>query len=199
MADNGPEQGDEINVVHPGDYLGWPFSWGNGPALGGSIAPRYVFPETTAPTGVLRLSDRNPVLRGYLFCSFWKSAIYLVPDIDATPFPAPLAIMENDRRFVIDAAQAPNGDVYFVTYDSIERLVHPSRGDCNGDGLVNAADVSALYAELRDGAAHPAVSAAEGAHRGSFGCDADGSGTIDGRDVTALLQVVHLRRRSAAR
>jgi hypothetical protein len=198
MSDNGPVQGDEINIVRKGDDLGWPFSWGNHPALGNSVAPRYVFPTTVAPTGVVRLNSRNPMLRGYLFGSFSNGAISLVPNIDASPLPAPLPLIEGETRFVIDVTQAANGDVYFTSGDAIYRLIHPARGDCNGDGLVNGADVMALYDELREGV-HATVAAAEGAHRGSFGCDTDTNGTIDSRDLATLLQSVHLRRRAVGR
>lgn len=198
MSENGPVQGDEINIVHKGDNLGWPFSWGNHPAVGNSVAPHYVFPETVAPTGVVRLNDRNPMLRGYLFGSFSNGAISLVPNIDAKPLPPPLPLIEGETRFVIDVAQAANGDVYFTSGEAIYRLVQPTRGDCNGDRLVNSNDVYALMEELREGV-HPTLAAAEGAHRGSFGCDTDGNGTIDSRDLATLLQTVHIRRRAISR
>ena len=199
MADNGPVDGDEINVVYEGDNLGWPFSWGNGPALGGSIAPSFVWQTTIAPTGIVQLTDRHPLLRGYLFCAFTTSAIYLVPDIDARPLPAPLALIEKETRAVIDAAQAPNGDVYFATFDAIHRLIAPAQGDCNGDGRLDAIDVTALSAELRDGNPQARLAAAEGRYAGSFGCDVDANGTIDNADLIALVQRVKARRRSAGK
>ena len=88
---------------------------------------------------------------------------------------------------MIDVAQAPNGDVFFVTSNGIKKLITPQPGDCNGDGIVDAADVAALTQELADGDPHPTFTAQDGAFRGSWGCDVDQNGTIDSRDMAALL------------
>jgi len=67
------------------------------------------------------------------------------------------------------------------------RLIPPQPGDCNGDGIVDAADVPALSRELGDGDPHPTFTAQDGAFRGSWGCDVDQNGVIDSRDMAALL------------
>ena len=97
---------------------------------------------------------------------------------------------------IIDVTEAPNGDVFFVTGAAIYQLVVPLRGDCNGDGVVDTSDITALAAELADGNPQPAIGAQNGAHAGSWGCDVNTDGVIDSRDMTALLGMVIHRSRA---
>jgi glucose/arabinose dehydrogenase len=188
VPDNGAAVDDEINVVHAGDYCGWPYTMGNGPVIDGALAPLYTFPVIVAPTGIVAVNGRNPFFRsGYLLGGFVSKALYYIPDIDATPFPDPIAIFSGDGGMVIDVAQGPSGDVFFITSNTIKRLITPQPGDCNGDGIVDGADVAALTQELADGNSHPAFTAQDGAFRGSWGCDVDQNGLIDSRDMSALL------------
>jgi glucose/arabinose dehydrogenase len=187
-SDNGAAIDDEINIVHAGDFCGWPYTMGNGPAIEGAVPPLYTFPTIVAPTGIIAVNGRNPFFKsGYLLGAFVTRAIYYIPDIDARPFPDPIAVMSGDTGLVIDVAQDPNGDVFFITSNAIKRLIPPQPGDCNGDGIVDAADVAALTQELADGDPHPTFVAQDGAFRGSWGCDVDQNGVIDSRDMAALL------------
>jgi glucose/arabinose dehydrogenase len=186
--DNGVLTDDEINIVHAGDFCGWPYTMGNGPAIDGAVPPVYTFPTIVAPTGIIAVNGRNPSFKsGYLLGGFVTKAIYYIPDIDARPFPDPIAVTSGQVGLVIDVAQAPNGDVFFVTSNGIKKLIPPQPGDCNGDGIVDSADVAALTQELADGDPHPTFTAQDGAFRGSWGCDVDQNGTIDSRDMAALL------------
>lgn len=195
--DNGALTDDEINVVHRGDYLGWPYTMGNGPVIDGAVAPVYVFPTVVAPTGLLAVNGHNSTFRtGYLLGAFVTKAIYYIPDIDARPLPDPIPVIRGEAGYIIDIAQRSDGDVYFVSGSAIYKLVEPERGDCNGDGLVNGADVAALVQELLDGNPQPAISAQKGSFPGSWGCDVNGDGLIDWRDMTALLSLVSVRSRA---
>jgi glucose/arabinose dehydrogenase len=198
VPDNGADVDDEINIVHEGDWCGWPFTMGNGPAVDGGTAPAYVFPVIVAPTGFVALNGQEPLLsHGYLLATFVGRAIYYIPDVDATPIQ-PIAVMQGDAGMLIDVTQAATGEVYFASGVAIYRLFVPQRGDCNGDGLVDERDLVALAAELADGGGDElALDAPNGAYAGSWGCDANGDGVIDDRDVAALRALVGGRVRAA--
>lgn len=199
VPDNGDLVDDEINVVTTtGGFYGWNLTAGNEPPVNGAIPPLYVFPTIVAPTGIVRLSGANPLLsRGYLLGTFVTRGVYFIGDIDANPFPDPVAITTKDVFPVIDVTESPKGDIYFATAATLYRLVPPMRGDCNGDGVVNYLDIQALQLELADGDPHPASTAAAGSYRGSWGCDANGDGLISSADVLPLWRIVFPRSRAA--
>ena len=197
LTDNGDLADDEINIVHLGDFCGWPYTMGEAPVFDGAVAPVYVFPTIVAPTGLLAVSGHNSMFPlGYLLGAFVSKAIYYIPDIDARPLPDPIPVIRGDAGFVIDIAEAPNGDIYFVSGAAIYKLIAPQRGDCDGDGAVDAADFAALLQELLDGNPQPTTAAQTGAYPGSWGCDANGDGVIDSRDLTALISMISPRLRA---
>ncbi|HEX7190231.1 MAG TPA: hypothetical protein VF381_01560, partial [Thermoanaerobaculia bacterium] len=175
VPDNGDLVDDEINVITTGGFYGWPLTAGNSPPVQGAIPPLYVFPTIVAPTGIVRLSGANPLLsRGYLLDTFVTRGVYYIGDaIDdsgANPFPDPVAITTKDVFFpIVDVTESPQGVIYFATGTTLFRLVPPMRGDCNGDGVVDFADIGALQLELADGDPHPASTAAAGSYRGRWG------------------------------
>ncbi|HEY3051909.1 MAG TPA: PQQ-dependent sugar dehydrogenase [Thermoanaerobaculia bacterium] len=196
VADNGPTKGDDINVITLGANLGWPFSFGGEPHAPGVVPPVYVFKDTIAPTGALALSGANLQLRaGILLGAYVTKAIYFVPDIDARPLPDPIALIERETGPVIDVAQTPKGDIVFATGSAIYRLIVPQRGDCNGDGRLNSADLDALERELAD-APESKYAAQNGSFAGSWGCDANGDGVIDLNDRAELIRLIGVRRRA---
>lgn len=196
-TDNGVHIDDEINIVTAGGYYGWPDTMGtNGPLVDGAIAPIYSFPTVVAPTGLAALRGRNAILRrGYLLGSFVTSAIYYIPDIDARPLPDPIPLIEGETKFVIDVAEGPNGEIYFVAASGIYQLNVPMRGDCNGDSLINVADYELLRAMLIGGP-RPMTAASSGGVQGTWGCDVNGDGLIDSADVAQLQSRLHLRMRA---
>jgi len=198
VPDNGDLVDDEINVITTGGFYGWPLTAGNSPPVEGAIPPRYVFPTIVAPTGIVRLSGANPLLsRGYLLGTFVTRGIYYIGDVDANPFPDPVAITTKDVFPIVDVTESPKGDIFFATGTTLYRLVPPLRGDCNGDGVVNYLDIQALQLELADGDPHTASTAAAGSYRGSWGCDADGDGLISNADMLALWHIAFPRARAA--
>jgi glucose/arabinose dehydrogenase len=189
LTDNGDAVDDEINVVAQGDDCGWPYTAGKQPPIAGARAPAYVFPAVVAPTGLAHLSGRNGILRrGYLIGSYVAKALYYVPDVYARPMPDPVAVIQGETDPIIDVVEAPNGDIYFATGFGIYKLTVPARGDCNGDGVVNAADIAALNKVLAQGP-QPMTSA----QNASWGCDANGDGMIDGRDLLVMAALVRGR------
>jgi glucose/arabinose dehydrogenase len=189
VTDNGDAVDDEIDVVAQGDDCGWPYTAGKQPPVAGARPPVYVFPAVVAPTGLAPLSGRNPILhRGYLLGSYVAKALYYVPDVYAQPMPDPVAVIQGETDPIIDVIEAPNGDIYFATGFGIYRLIVPMRGDCNGDGVVNSADIATLGKVLAGGP--QAMTAAQNA---SWGCDANGDGMIDGRDLSLVAALVRGR------
>jgi len=81
--------------------------------------------------------------------------------------------------------ESPNGDIYFATGFGIYKLIVPIRGDCNGDGRINAADIAALATLLADGP-RPMTAAQNSSVTASWGCDANGDGLIDVRDLSVV-------------
>jgi hypothetical protein len=188
LTDNGDVVDDEIDVVAEGDDCGWPYTAGNRPPVAGTRPPVYAFPIVVAPTGLAPLSGRNPMLRrGYLLGSFVARALYYVPDVYASPVPDPIAVVQGESDPIIDVAEGPDGSIYFASGFVIYKLIVPSPGDCNGDGVVNAADLSTLSKELSFGS-HATTSA-----HASWGCDANGDGMIDARDLTVVAGMVRGR------
>ncbi len=197
VADNGAQIGDALFVIQQGANCGWPFSFGGQPPVEGIAQPVYYFPKTIAPTGTLALNGANAYLRsGILIGGFVTKAIYFIPDIDANPFPDPIVMIERDTPPIIDIAQSPSGDIVFVTVNGIYRLLPPLRGDCNGDGRLSSADLDAFQRELVD-APESAYVAQLGEFAGSWGCDANGDGSIDESDLVDLIRLTGPRRRSA--
>jgi len=199
ISDNGPTSGDEINVVAEGDNLGWPGTFGHATPIEGAVPPVYVFPQIVAPTGLLRLSGRNDMLRrGYLVTTFVSRAVYYFPSITAQGVSGPIAVAEQFGEFIIDVTEEPDGDIILATASgegsAIQRLRIPARGDCNGDGFTDWRDVYPLIQEIEDGG--PMIRAQEGSYSGSWGCDADSDGAIDAGDLGALTRMITGRRRS---
>lgn len=192
--DNGQSADDEINIVTmEGGFFGWPLTSGNGPAVDGAIAPVYTFPTIVAPTGIVRLTGANPLLRrGYLLALFVPRAIVYIPDIDVRPLPAPVTITQKDVLAIVDVTESVTGEIFFATGNAIYRLVTPRPGDCNGDGALTYADLDTLLLELANGSGRPASSTTQG----TWGCDADADGTLTYGDVAALRRMLGLRRRA---
>lgn len=194
VADNGDEGGDEIHVIDAGANCGWPF--------GGGVAPLYVWPETVAPTGLQRLNATVPLLaRGYLIGGFVTRGLYYFPEVSASRVADPVVVLKDWPEFVLDVTQARTGEIYIATAmgraSSIHRLHVPARGDCNGDGLTNTLDILPTKKEIEDGDRHLWITAHEGSHRGSIGCDVNADTYIDQDDLAALSKLVFKRRRAA--
>ena len=188
VPDNGDVADDEINIVHQGDDLGWPSTMAGQPAAVGSLAPVYVFPSVVAPTGIVALSGHNSMLRqGYLLAGFVTKAIYYIADIE---HPQPIAVIQKETDPIVDVTESAEGDIYLATGSAIFQLLVPQSGDCDGNGSVEIADLSALMAEVQLG------SHAYTESRASWGCDANGDGLIDDADVAALKNLLKFRRRT---
>lgn len=206
ISDNGSAGGDELHVIEQGDNCGWPWTYGNQPPLDGAVAPVYVWPQTVAPTGLVRLDGANSMLRrGYLSGAFVTSALYYFPSLATRPVPAPIAIAHDLPEYVIDVTQAPKGEIYVAsagwTGSVIQRLHVPPRGDCNGDGAADWRDVYPMMLEIGDSVtpSHPMITAQAGEHAGSWGCDANADGLINATDLDALRAIIGGKSRAVRR
>lgn len=200
VADNGPDQGDELHIVSEGANCGWPLTFGREPQFEGSTAPVFTFDHTIAPTGLARLSGANSLLsRGYLLGAFVTRAIYYFPSLAVQSIPEPTAIVDGFPEFVIDVTEAKDGAIYFATAwgasSTIWKLQPPARGDCNGDSAVDWRDIYPLMQELDDADSQAVTDAQSGAFAGSWGCDANGDDLINSADQPALLDLIGVRRR----
>ena len=198
VGDNGPNGGDELHVIESGVDCGWPVQKPT------SVPSDYVFPHTVAPTGLVRMTGANPMIRrGYLMAAFVTRAVYYFPDVATRPIADPIPVVEDFTDFVIDVSEAPGGEIYLATASflgsAIQRLRVPPRGDCNGDGLVSSHDILPMFREIGDGDVHSMITAQDGSYAGSWGCDANADSVIDEKDLDALLRMLSGRRRAVRR
>jgi glucose/arabinose dehydrogenase len=198
IGDNGANGGDKLHVIESGVDCGWPV------VRPASVAPDYVFPSTVAPTGLARMTGANPMIRrGYLMAAFVTRSLYYFPDVVTHPIPDPVPVIDDFTDYIIDVTEAPGGEIYLATASflgsSIQRLQVPPRGDCNGDGLTNSLDILPMFHEIGDGDAHAMITAQDGNYAGSWGCDANADSLIDGKDLSALVQLISSRRRAVRR
>lgn len=186
IPDNGDANDDEINVIEDGAFCGWPLTMGNGPDVDGAVKPAYVWPSIVAPTGVV--APTNAWMKGgHLVGAFVTKAIYFVRD------GAPVALIQGETASVVDIAEGPDQQLYFTTGLAIYKLMLPSKGDCDGDGLIHASDLSALDAQLAKNAEQRTSDAS------NWGCDANGDGLINADDRAVLLRMIAGRVRAIRR
>ena len=77
----------------------------------------------------------------------------------------------------------------FQTSELVESGI---RGDCNGDQIVDAGDVTAGVLEIFDGDP-PTPPYDGGAFAGSAGCDANEDGTVDAGDMSCIVLIIFSR------
>lgn len=63
-------------------------------------------------------------------------------------------------------------------------------GECNGDQIVSAADITAVIIEIFDGDGDDPAAAAGGDFSGTPGCDANEDGTINAADITCVVFII---------
>jgi glucose/arabinose dehydrogenase len=188
VGDNGPIGGDELHLIHAGDNAGWPLTYGFQDPVPGMVPPVFVFQGTTAPTGMTLLNGRGFFRSGMLVGGFVTKALHYFPDALAPRFGYQI-FSANDAGSVLDVVQAANGTIYFATGNAIFQLIPPRVGDCDGDGLVDARDNTALAHEILDGDGDSTFDAQKGGFRGSWGCDANQDALIDSRDLVMLTRL----------
>ena len=196
VSDNGAAGNDEINLIGDGDNAGWHLTMGREPAVEGTVPPIYVFPQTTAPTGVALLKPHRFIHEGGLMVgSFVTRTLYYFPDIRVRPVPEPIEILKSEIGPVIDVTQNSHGEILVASGSAIYRLNVPLAGDADGNGRVDGDDLRAISREILDGDGAETFRAPEGSFRGSWGADVNEDGVIDARDLVALAKTRHPRTR----
>jgi glucose/arabinose dehydrogenase len=199
VPDNGPVRNDEISIIGRGDNGGWPWTSGSDPHVEGTVRPSYVFEETTAPTGTVLIRRHHALPDGMLVAAFANPTIYYIADYRREIYEEPVALFQEATPPIIDVVQRQDGEILFATPWLIYWLAVPARGDVNGDGVVNGADVDALRQILRDRSVQRTIYVQENAPRASWGADVNGDGVIDALDLAALLDAGVGRRRTMRR
>ncbi len=64
------------------------------------------------------------------------------------------------------------------------------KGDCNGDGKIDAGDMSAITLEISDQDGSSPLLAQNGKFKGTQGCDANGDNTIDRKDISCTSNLI---------
>jgi glucose/arabinose dehydrogenase len=189
LSDNGPVGEDEINVLSAGDNLGWPYTMGNQPPVDGMKGPVYVFPKTTAPTGIFIAAPNDQLRRGLMVTGFVTRSLEYFPDISLQPFASPIEIISDEVGPLLDVVQAPDGTLIIAGMNKIYRVLLPLRGDVDGNRIIDDEDAEALGREILDGDGTAKMDAHRGAFPGAWGADVNRDDLIDVRDLVALAKL----------
>lgn len=85
----------------------------------------------------------------------------------------------------------PDGrDVPGFTEDGSVLISGVLFGDCNGDGTVSSADITAEVLEIFDGDGSDPANASGGTFAGTTGCDSNEDGTIGAADITCVVLII---------
>ena len=114
------------------------------------------------------------------------------------PLEDPVAITQGDTGLMIDVAQDSKDDVWFLSSNTVYRLLTPIKGDADGNRVVDQRDLEAIARETLDGDTDT-LHAQDGDYAASWGADVNGDGVIDARDLVALARILTTRTRPIAR
>lgn len=135
ISDHGPQGGDEIDVLEPGNNYGWPLVAygthydgrkvnGDRTTFPGTVQPNYYWDPAIAPAGITFYDGKLiPEWKGNLFISALggKHLARLVIK-DGKVRGEERLLLENNQR-VRDVKQAPDGALWVVTDDADGRLI----------------------------------------------------------------------------
>jgi hypothetical protein len=71
------------------------------------------------------------------------------------------------------------------------RVVPAAAGDCNGDGVVNSSDITAIGSEINDGDGNNTENTPNGTFAGNPACDANEDNVIDGADQMCAQLIIN--------
>ena len=123
-TENGPNCDDELNRIYEGRNYGWGENYTCGNQVGLNPEPPLVrYSEVIVPTDLTWYSGRLKALRGLLMGDFSAGRIHrFVMNDDHTAVTDDI-IVYNGGEGIVDVATGPGGWVYFLTPDSIMRIV----------------------------------------------------------------------------
>jgi len=130
--DNGPEKGDEINLLKPGGNYGWPVYSGYKlvtPSMLSDnteyVQPLLEWPVVIGPTSaIFYTGDKHEQLKNKLIVGTWNLGMIRVITLDEerTEIKSD-ELLFSGYKPVVAISQSPDGDIYFSTSTTIERIV----------------------------------------------------------------------------
>jgi glucose/arabinose dehydrogenase len=123
-TENGPNCDDELNRIYEGRNYGWGDGYQCGVQVGLNPEPPLVrYSEIIVPTDLTWYTGRLKALRGLLMGDFSAGRIHRFVMNEAHTAVTDDIIVYNGGEGIVDVATGPGGWVYFLTPDSIMRIV----------------------------------------------------------------------------
>lgn len=133
--EHGPQGGDEINLIRPGQNYGWPVitygrnyiigtSIGEGTAKPGMAQPVWQWTPSIAPSGMaFYAGNRFPAWRGNLFVGALKGQMLVRLTLDGNRVVREERLLEGLIGRIRDVRAGPDGYIYLLTDHSRGRIV----------------------------------------------------------------------------
>ena len=138
--EHGPQGGDELNIVTPGNNYGWPVitygvNYGSGSAIGegtekpGMQQPLYYWVPSIAPSGMTFYNgNKFPQWQGDLLIGSLKFRSLVRLEIQAGRITHEERLFEGDLGRIRDVRTGPDGYVYLLTDAGNGRLIRLEPG-----------------------------------------------------------------------
>ncbi len=129
-TENGPQGGDEINIIRAGANYGWPVitygaNYGTGTRIGegtqkpGMEQPLHYWVPSIAPSGMtFYTGDRFPKWRGDLFVGALRDAMLVRLKLDGDKVVKEERMLKNTLGRIRDVRSGPDGYIYLLTDES---------------------------------------------------------------------------------
>jgi len=130
--DNGPYEGDEINLLQPGGNYGWPVYSGNKlytetmvSENENYIPPLKEWSQVLGPTNaIFYTGDRFPILQNNLLVGTWNLGMIKTITFESNyENIASEKLLFSGYKPVVAIAESPDGYIYFSTMNSIEKII----------------------------------------------------------------------------
>jgi len=133
--EHGPQGGDEINIIRPGENYGWPVitygvNYGIGTKIGegthkdGMTQPVHIWVPSIAPSGMMFYTgDKFPQWRGNLFVGALKDRMLVRLELDGEKIVREERFLQETVGRIRDVRQGPDGLIYLLTDDDNGKLV----------------------------------------------------------------------------
>jgi aldose sugar dehydrogenase len=133
--EHGPQGGDEINIIRPGQNYGWPVitygrnyiigtSIGEGTAKAGMVQPVWQWTPSIAPSGMaFYTGNRFPGWHGNLFVGALKGQMLVRLTLDGNRVVREERLLEGKLGRIRDVRAGPDGYIYLLTDHSRGQIV----------------------------------------------------------------------------
>ena len=125
--EHGPQGGDEINIIRPGNNYGWPVitygvNYGIGTKIGegthkpGLVQPIHYWVPSIAPSGMtFYQGDKFPHWQGNLLVGALKDQLLVRLELDGNKVVAEERFLQNKLGRIRDVREGPDGYIYLLT------------------------------------------------------------------------------------